>query len=90
MKRRKMQKGAEGRQGNLFPTEHLKLSTTPQVMNALEELVSRGLYGKTNTEVAEGLIRAKLLEFSIPIAVLQRERKPPQASKVMAARRKRA
>lgn len=84
-------KSSEGRQGNLFPTEHLKLSTTPQVMNALEELVSRGLYGKTNTEVAEGLIRAKLLEFSIPLEVLQRERKPPkQAPERSLRRRKRA
>jgi hypothetical protein len=78
--KKKNDEGQEsGRQLNLFWVEHLKISTSPQVMNALDELVKRGLFGKTPTEVAEGLIRSKIIELGIPLDVLQRRRKPPKS-----------
>lgn len=71
----------DGRQDNLFSSAQLKLSTTPQVLDALDALVAFGLHGKTRNEVAEGLIRSKLLEFANPTKILAGGRKPPERSK---------
>lgn len=43
------------------------LSTTPQVVNALSSLLETGLFGRTISEVAEGLLREKLRELTAPI-----------------------
>ena len=43
-------------------TEKLHLSTTPQVLAALDALIRTGLFGKTRTEIAEELLRVKVRE----------------------------
>lgn len=43
-------------------TTKLQLSTTPQVMAALDALARSGMFGKTGSEVAEELMRQKLRE----------------------------
>jgi pyruvate/oxaloacetate carboxyltransferase len=48
---------------NTVPTEKLHLSTTPQVLAALDGLVKTGMFGKTRTEVAEELMRLKLRDL---------------------------
>ena len=48
---------------NTVETEKLHLSTTPQVLAALDGLVKTGMFGKTRTEVAEELMRLKLREI---------------------------
>jgi hypothetical protein len=50
---------------NPFETSKLHLSTTPQVMQALEVLVKTGKFGKTPTEVGEELLRLKLREIEL-------------------------
>lgn len=45
------------RERNRIPSQDLKISTTPKVMDYLEALVDEQLYGKSKSEVAEGLIR---------------------------------
>jgi hypothetical protein len=47
---------------NPIPTSKLQLSTTPQVVAALEQLAKTGKFGKTASEVAEELLRSKLRE----------------------------
>lgn len=47
---------------NPVVTVKLQLSTTPQVHAALERLAETGKFGKTASEVAEELLRAKLRE----------------------------
>ena len=66
------------RQPNVVETVPLKLSTTPQVIGRLETLAITGLYGKNGTEVAEQLLRQKLLEIEIPAWAkpVSRSRKP--------------
>ncbi len=54
------------RRPNRVETLVLKLSTTPQVIARLDSLALTGLYGKNGTEVAEELLRQKLLEIEIP------------------------
>ena len=54
------------RRPNLVRTSSLRLSTTPQVIERLDALAMTGLYGKNGTEVAEELLRQKLLEIEIP------------------------
>lgn len=51
------------RKANAVATETLKLSTTPQTLAALDELVATGLFGKTRTEAAEQLLRERLREL---------------------------
>lgn len=40
----------------------VRLATTPQVCELLDQLVATGLFGKTRAEVAEQLMRDKLRE----------------------------
>jgi hypothetical protein len=51
---------ARGR--NSVDTKKLHLSTTPQVLSALDALVRTGYFGKTRTAVAEELLRVKVRE----------------------------
>ena len=48
------------RQRNRIGTEKIKLSTTPQVQDYLEQLLQTGLYGKTPTEAAEQVLTRAL------------------------------
>lgn len=41
---------------NRHRTERITLSVTPQVKDYLKRLVDRGLYGKTETEVAYNMV----------------------------------
>jgi hypothetical protein len=41
---------------NLVTTEQITISTTPQIVLYLEQLVSTGLYGKNHAEAAERLV----------------------------------
>ena len=50
------------RRRNSVETEKLHLSTTPQVLAALDALIQTGLFGKTRTEIAEELLRVKVRE----------------------------
>jgi hypothetical protein len=50
---------------NPIETVKLQLSTTPQVIAALEALVQSGKFGKTMTEVGEELMRLKLREVEL-------------------------
>lgn len=50
------------RERNSVGTRKLHLSTTPEVLSALDALVRTGLFGKTRTEVAEELLRLKVRE----------------------------
>lgn len=54
-----------GRRQNHVETVPLKLSTTPHVIKALERLVRTGKFGKTPSEAAEELLRAKLREVEL-------------------------
>lgn len=47
---------------NSVGTKKLHLSTTPEVLSALDALVRTGLFGKTRTEVAEELLRVQVRE----------------------------
>lgn len=51
---------------NAVKTLPLKLSTTPLVIARLRALAGTGLFGKSPTEVAEELLRAKLREIEVP------------------------
>jgi len=53
------------RSPNLVETVKLHLSTTPQVVAALDALAKTGKFGKTPTEVGEELLRAKLREIEL-------------------------
>jgi len=53
------------RSPNLVETVKLHLSTTPQVIAALDALARTGKFGKTHTEVGEELLRAKLREVEL-------------------------
>jgi hypothetical protein len=57
---------ASARKRNTVETLPLKLSTTPQIHARLDELALTGLFGKSKTEVAEELLRAKLREVDVP------------------------
>lgn len=50
---------------NAVPTVKLQLSTTPQVMEALELLAKTGKFGKVASEVGEELLRMKLREVEL-------------------------
>lgn len=63
---------------NRAPTSYLKLSTTEAVVECLDELVARGLWGKTRSEVAESLVRDKLRQLELPF----NKRKGPKAATV--------
>jgi hypothetical protein len=54
------------RQKNSIETLPLKLSTTRQIHERLDQLVLTGIFGKSKTEVAEELLRAKLREIEVP------------------------
>jgi hypothetical protein len=41
----------------------VQISTTPQVLRALQQLVRTGLFGKSVAEVAEELMRGRLREL---------------------------
>ena len=41
---------------NLVTTEQITISTTPQIVLYLQQLVLTGLYGKNNAEAAERLV----------------------------------
>lgn len=62
---------------NRTRTSYLKLATTEQVVDRLDELVAGGLWGKTRSEVAESLVREKLRQLELPF----KTRKGPQAAK---------
>ena len=49
-----------GRDKNNVETKVLTVSTTPQIVADLEELVSTGYYGKTAAEAADRVIAASL------------------------------
>ena len=51
------------RKPNAIPTVSVKLSTTPQVQEYLEQLAKTGLYGKTATEAAERLVAERVREL---------------------------
>lgn len=44
-------------------TKPLKLSTTPKLLKHLEALVSKELYGKTGTEVAQRLLEERIRDL---------------------------
>jgi len=52
------------RQKNDLSTVPLRISTTQQVRNLLEKLVSTGLFGKNAPEAADRLLSEKLRELS--------------------------
>ena len=52
------------RQKNDLPTVPLRISTTQQVRDLLEKLVSTGLFGKNTPEAADRLLSEKLRELS--------------------------
>jgi hypothetical protein len=80
------------REINPLPTTFLKLSTTAQVLKGLDELVARGMWGKTRSEVAESLVReqlrAELRQLSIPFLVTRRKGPKRMATKTTAAKRR--
>lgn len=53
------------RNPNTVVTVKLQLSTTKQVLEALEALASMGKFGKNPSEVAEELMRTKLREVEL-------------------------
>ena len=50
------------RKPNDLPTEELRLSTTPQVVDYLKRLLRTGLYGKNPADAAERLLTRALEE----------------------------
>lgn len=50
---------------NTVDTVKLQLSTTPQVVAALERLAATGKFGKNASEAGEEILRAKLREIEI-------------------------
>ncbi len=50
---------------NAVDTVKLQLSTTPQVVRALEQLANTGKFGKNASEAAEELLRTKLREIEL-------------------------
>ena len=48
---------------NAEPTLKIRISTHPKVGPLLDQLVTRGLYGKNRSEVAEEHLRLKLREL---------------------------
>jgi hypothetical protein len=80
------------RDGNRYPTSYLKLSTTPQVIQELDALVKGGLWGKTRSEVAEGLLRQQLRQqLELPFMQESGRRKDPKrATSTTPGRRRRA
>jgi hypothetical protein len=78
---------------NPLPTSFLKLSTTAQVLSGLDELIARGMWGKTRTEVAESLVREQLRkelrQLSLPFKPTKM-RKGPQAVAKRASSKRRA
>jgi hypothetical protein len=69
-------------------TSYLKLSTTEQVVERLDDLVAGGLWGKTRSEVAESLVRETLRQLDLPF----KQRKPAKrsAAKTASAAKRRA
>jgi len=60
------------------PTVKLQLSTTPQVVDALELLAKTGKFGKVASEVGEELLRMKLREVELEGWI---DRIPPRRKK---------
>jgi hypothetical protein len=50
---------------NTVETVKLQLSTTPQVVAALDALAKTGKFGKTASEIGEELLRLKLREIEL-------------------------
>ena len=50
---------------NSVQTAKLQLSTTPEVLAALDALKKTGKFGKTQAEVGEELLRLKLREVEL-------------------------
>lgn len=50
---------------NAVDTVKLQLSTTPQVIDALEALAKTGKFGKNASEAGEELLRLKLREIEL-------------------------
>lgn len=48
------------RKSNDMPTRLVRISTTPQVIEYLERLVSTGLYGKNPAEAMDRLVSEKI------------------------------
>lgn len=53
------------RSRNAIETVKLQLSTTPQVVEALELLAKTGKFGKNASEAGEELLRLKLREIEL-------------------------
>lgn len=53
------------RSRNAIETVKLQLSTTPQVVDALELLAKTGKFGKNASEAGEELLRMKLREIEL-------------------------
>ncbi len=50
---------------NSVETERVKISTTPWVVETLDVLAKTGRFGKSPSEVADELLRAKLREIEL-------------------------
>lgn len=50
---------------NIVDTVKLQLSTTPQVVSALEALARTGKFGKNASDAGEELLRLKLREIEL-------------------------
>ena len=48
---------------NELPSRELRISTTPQVIELLKQLVNQGLSGKNPSEAADRLLSEKLREL---------------------------
>ncbi len=78
---------------NPLATSFLKLSTTAQVLKGLDELVARGMWGKTRSEVAESLVREQLRkelrQLSLPLQPMKTRKGPQRAARTVRAAAKR-
>jgi hypothetical protein len=72
---------------NSIGTKKLHLSTTPEVLSALDALVQTGLFGKTRTEAAEELLRLKV-RGAVTEGWLERSKQVPRPPEPVRARRK--
>jgi len=48
------------RRKNELPSVELRISTTPQIIELLRQLVSKGIFGKNAAEAAERLLAERL------------------------------
>jgi hypothetical protein len=72
---------------NQSRTSYLKLATTEQVVDRLDQLVAKGLWGKTRSEVAESLVREKLRQLELPFRPMRKSAKATSKKAVATTRR---